>query len=134
MDTQKKDLLSNINDKPIDESKNNIERVISTKPIAPLTFLKSNKKLIGLNQNQFKEWLKLQYIAFCGGGHFVPTNASKKKGFMISENEYSLKLKPISKNEEQLVDISISCVGKITKEGQEYILDLIESEEKNNNE
>ena len=144
----KNDLLSNNDSKSIEESdiltpntsnsisqenmesKEEITHVISDEPIAPLTFLKANKKIIGLNQNQFKEWLKLNYIAFCGEGRFIPTKTAIDKAFMVIENDYTIKIK----NAELTADIYISCMGKLTQKGQEYILSLFENESGANSE
>ena len=149
---QKKDLLSNIDTSKFleesdtltsnasnsvsqekEESKEEMVRVVSDEPTAPFTFLSNNQKIIGLNRNQFREWLKLNYIAFGGSGRFIPTDDATKKGYMINENEYLLKLKPIIKNEDNSIDIHITCRGKLTKQGQEFILDKIAKEREQEN-
>ncbi len=146
--TNKNDLLSNNDSKPLEESdtltpntsnsvsqeneesKEEITRFISKEPIAPLTFLKKNKKIIGLTQPQFKEWLKNKYIAFSGAGRFIPTRTAEDKALMVTENDYTIKIK----NADLTADISISCMGKLTQKGQEYILSFFENESGANNE
>lgn len=102
--------------------------VISKEPIAPLTFYKNNKDLINLQQGEFKEWLKINYIAISGTGQFIPTDFAEENGYMINDIDY--KMIPVikKKSKTSLIKIIANYSGKLTKEGQEFILDLIEKE------
>lgn len=95
------------------------ERIITESPRSIMSFFKDNKSLLPFKKDEdFKEWLKINYLAGRYNGKFIATENAIEKGYMTNSTKAIIDL--------QKLTCCISYRAEITPKGQNYILDYFE--------
>ena len=95
------------------------ERIITESPRSIMNFFRDNKSLLPFKKEEdFKEWLNINYLAGRYNGEFIATENAIEKGYMINSTKAIIDL--------QKLTCCISYRAEITPKGQNYILDFFE--------
>ena len=95
------------------------ERIITESPRSIMNFFRDNKSLLPFKKEEdFKEWLNINYLAGRYNGEFIATENAVEKGYMINSTKAIIDL--------QKLNCFISYRAEITPKGQNYILDFFE--------
>lgn len=95
------------------------ERIITENPRSILNFFRDNNSLLPFKkEDDFKEWLNINYLAGRYNGKFIATENAVEKGYMINSTKAIIDL--------QKLTCCISYGAEITPKGQNYILDFFE--------
>lgn len=95
------------------------ERIITECPRSIINFYRDNKSLFPFEKEEdFKEWLSVNYLAERYNRKFIATGNAVEKGYMVNSKSAVIDLEKLTCN--------ISYIGLITKKGQNYILDYFE--------
>lgn len=95
------------------------ERIITENPRRIMSFFRDNKSLLPFEKEEdFKEWLNINYLAGRYNGKFIATENAIEKGYMTNSKKAIIDL--------QKLTCCISYGAEITPKGQNYILDFFE--------
>ena len=101
------------------------KRIITENPRSILKFYRDNKSLLPFKkEEEFKEWLKANYLVVTYNGKFIATEDSVEKGYMINSKKAIINL--------ETLDVAINYGAQITLKGQNYILDYFEEVQNEN--
>lgn len=98
--------------------KNN-ERIITESPRSIMSFFRDNKSLLPFEKEEdFKEWLNINYLAGRYNGKFIATENAIEKGYMTNSKKAVIDLDDLT--------CVINYSALITQKGQKYVLDFFE--------
>lgn len=95
------------------------ERIITENPRRIMSFFRDNKSLLPFEKEEdFKEWLNINYLAGRYNDKFIATENAIEKGYMINSKKAVIDLEALT--------CVINYSALITQKGQNYILDFFE--------
>lgn len=95
------------------------ERIITKNPRKILSFFRDNSSLLPFKKEEdFKEWLNINYLAGRYNGKFIATENAVENGYMINSKKAVIDLDDLT--------CVINYSALITPKGQNYILDFFE--------
>ena len=95
------------------------ERIITENPRKILNFFRDNSSLLPFKKEEdFKEWLNINYLAGRYNGKFIATENAVENGYMINSKKAVIDLDDLT--------CVINYSALITQKGQNYILDFFE--------
>lgn len=95
------------------------ERIITENPRKILNFFRDNSSLLPFKKEEdFKEWLNINYLAGRYNGKFIATENAVKNGYMINSKKAVIDLDDLT--------CVINYSALITQKGQKYVLDYFE--------
>lgn len=95
------------------------ERIITENPRKILNFFRDNSSLLPFKKEEdFKEWLNINYLAGRYNGKFIATENAVENGYMINSKKAVIDLDDLT--------CVINYSALITQKGQKYILDFFE--------
>lgn len=98
--------------------KNN-ERIITESPRSIMSFFRDNKSLLPFEKEEdFKEWLNINYLVGRYNGKFIATENAIEKGYMTNSKKAVIDLDDLT--------CVINYSALITQKGQKYVLDFFE--------
>ena len=95
------------------------ERIITENPRKILNFFRDNSSLLPFKKEEdFKEWLNINYLAGRYNGKFIATENAVENGYMINSKKAVIDLEALT--------CVINYSALITQKGQKYVLDYFE--------
>lgn len=95
------------------------ERIITENPRKILNFFRDNSSLLPFKKEEdFKEWLNINYLAGRYNGKFIATENAVENGYMINSKKAVIDLDDLT--------CVINYSALITQKGQKYVLDFFE--------
>lgn len=95
------------------------ERIITENPRKILNFFRDNSSLLPFKKEEdFKEWLNINYLAGRYNDKFIATENAIEKGYMINSKKAVIDLDDLT--------CVINYSALITQKGQKYVLDYFE--------
>ena len=95
------------------------ERIITENPRKILNFFRDNSSLLPFKKEEdFKEWLNINYLAGRYNGKFIATENAVENGYMINSKKAVIDLDDLT--------CVINYSALITQKGQKYVLDYFE--------
>lgn len=95
------------------------ERIITENPRKILNFFRDNSSLLPFKKEEdFKEWLNINYLAGRYNGKFIATENAVENGYMINSKKAVIDLDELT--------CVINYSALITQKGQKYVLDYFE--------
>ena len=95
------------------------ERIITENPRKIINFFRDNSSLLPFEKEEdFKEWLNINYLAGRYNGKFIATENAVENGYMINSKKAVIDLDELT--------CVINYSALITQKGQKYVLDYFE--------